>query len=393
MTILKTIALDGFRNLSGFSVGAHPRLNIFIGRNGQGKTNLLEAIHLAGSLRPLRKIERNQDLIAFGNEGSSIRSVFDHCGPLPVDIQIHSRGRQARIAGKRVRDILELSRDISVVAFTPEDLSMVRGSPGTRRRALDGFAFSVEPGFAPIARKYDRLLERRNKLLKEKWVDPQVLDAYTEPLIESGAHLTLARERMTQMWREPYREAIAGITDQHLKADLGYFSTIANLDVITENAATSSLEEMAERFRERLKETREKERVRRVTMVGPHLDDLIFYSGEQRARHFASQGEARAMVLALRLSHVRIVAKARGTPPLLLLDDVAGELDPQRAEALFALIDEVNAQTFVTATHLDALPAPGDCLIYQLAAGQLTLLGQETVPSQINEDEQVYESH
>jgi DNA replication and repair protein RecF len=371
MACMSKLSLDGFRNLQPTLLEPHGRLNIFLGGNGQGKTNLLEAIHIAGALRPLRKIEKNLDLIQFHSEQATIRAIFDLEGPLPVDIRIESGGRQARIAGKRTRDITEISRRISVVSFTPEDLAMVRGSPDGRRRVLDGFAYSLQPGFARVAKSYSQLLERRNRLLKERWIDPELLEAYTLPLIDAGAELTFARLQMVEKWRQPFQDAVASIGDGQLEADLGYMSSIQNQDLLSANSGDRTLSSLKDSFEKRLQEHSDKEKHRRVTLVGPHLDDMAFYVRERRARHFASQGEARAIVLALRLSQVRMVTASRDSPPLLLLDDVAGELDPKRAECLFSLIDEVGAQTFVTTTHLEALPSPGECSMYAIQAGKL----------------------
>lgn len=369
MVLLSKISVDGFRNLERVTLEPHPRLNIFVGENGQGKTNFLEAIHMAGALRPMRKIARNRDLIHFQRDEASIQTIFQLDGPLPVDIKIEPTGRQARIAGKRVREVMDINRHLAVVSFIPEDLAMVRGSPQGRRRNLDAFAFSLDAAFARVAKTYDGLLERRNRLLKENWIDPQVLDAYASPLIEAGAELTMARFHLLERWCAPFQKAVKMISGGQMDAELGYMSAIEENDDLLTRGSTPRIEELRDSFARRLKESAERELVRRNTLVGPHLDDMIFYTGSHRARHFASQGEARALVLALRLSQVRIIAADRGVAPLVLLDDVAGELDPKRSECLFSLIDEVSAQTFVTVTHLEALPPHGPCSAYKMVNG------------------------
>ena len=130
-------------------------------------------------------------------------------------------------------------------------------------------------------------------------------------------------------------------------------------------------EELASMFTERLASQADGERHRRTTLTGPHLDDMVISFGERRARHLASQGEARAIVLALKLAAVRIYAEVRQTAPLLLLDDVAGELDPRRAAYLFDAVDEVGAQTFVTVTHLGALPKAGSGRAFHIRSGRI----------------------
>jgi len=368
---LLNLSADGFRNLVDVAFEAHPRLNVFVGDNGEGKTNLLEAVHLAASLRPLKPLERARDLVRFGEDRGVVRADFDLEGPLPIEVVLEPRGRKATLAGKAVRDISQVASRIGVVAFTPDELTLVRGSPDVRRRALDRFAFGLAPSFADVARTYERALDRRNRVLKQHVVDSALLDAYTEPLALAGARLMKARAEALRVWQPRFAEAISDLTAGALVPALGYHSSLAS-----EQALLGLDDEtLRVRFVERLNSQREGERHRRTTLTGPHLDDLVISLEERRARHLASQGEARAIVLALKLAAVRVYAETRATAPLLLLDDVAGELDPKRAAYLFAAVDEVGTQTFVTVTHLGALPFTGEGARYQIGAGRIVERG------------------
>jgi DNA replication and repair protein RecF len=193
-----------------------------------------------------------------------------------------------------------------------------------------------------------------------------LLDSYTEPLVEAGVELSRARADAAARWAPEFHEATNHITGGALSAHLHYQPSFLGDE-------GSQLDEMqaASHFRERLQRQADAERVRKTTLSGPHLDDLTLEVHERKARRLASQGEARALVLALKIASVRLYRDVRGTAPLLLLDDVAGELDPTKARCLFETAAGLGAQTFVTATHTGVLPALKEAKIVQLQAGQV----------------------
>ncbi len=372
---LQRLTADGLRNLSEIAIDAHPRLTIFVGDNGVGKTNLLEAVHLVAALRPLKPLERSRDLLGFGRDRAVVLGEFDLDGPLPIEVVVEPKGRKATLAGKSVRDIGQVAARIGVVSFTPEDLVVIRQGPDHRRRALDRFAYGLEPAFAAAARRYDQALSRRNRVLKE--AGPHVVEAYTPPLVDAAVSLYRARLAAVAQWAPPFAEAAAQISDGKLEAKMRYVSA-----VLDDAAALCGQDvgpelpddALARALTDRLAKVAEGERTRRTTLAGPHLDDVAMTlrreDQHRRARHLASQGEARALVLAMKIAQVRVYTQARQTAPLLLLDDVAGELDPHRAECLFGVADEVGAQTFVTVTHIGALPAFGEACVYAIDGGR-----------------------
>lgn len=364
---LARLYADGFRNLTEVRLEPHRRLNAFLGPNGEGKTNLLEAIHLAAALRPLRPLERAKDLVGFDRQRGAVRADFDLDGPLDVEVVVEPAGRRASLAGKAVRDVAEVASRIGVVAFTPEDLSIVRGAPEKRRRAIDRFAFGLSPGFAALARRYEQTLERRNRVLKAPRVDEALLASYTEPLVEAGVELARARARAAERWAPSFREAARAITDAKVETTLEYACTFTDGAELLD----ASDEVLRERLYASLARKADGERQRRTTLSGPHLDELVLTLGDRRARHLASQGEARAIVLALKIAAVRLYSEARGTGPLLLLDDVAGELDPHKAACLFRTVDEVASQAFVTATHTDLIPDVGAGRCFEVRSGRV----------------------
>src|SRR3954452_4543534 len=174
---LEHFYVDGVRNLVDIELVPHRRLTVFVGDNGQGKTNLLEAIHLCAALRPLRPVERAGDLVGFGRERGTAKARFEIDGPLPIEVVVEAKGRRASVAGKSVRDVGEVGARIGVVSFLPDDAAMIRGGPELRRRGLDRFAFSLAPSFAAIAKRFEDALERRNRVLKAPVVDEELLES------------------------------------------------------------------------------------------------------------------------------------------------------------------------------------------------------------------------
>jgi DNA replication and repair protein RecF len=363
---LLSLYAHGFRNLDEVRLEAHPRLNVFVGPNGVGKTNLLEAVHLAAALRLLRPSERASELVRFDLERGAVKAQFDLDGPLPIEVTLEKRGRKATLAGKQVRDVGEVAARIGVVSFTPEDLAIVRQGPDHRRRALDRFAFHLAPSFAQVAKRYAAALSQRNKLLKTWPVDPDLLASYTAPLVEAGAELVAARLAAIERWRPSFVQSAARITGGEVEAGMRYRSSL-----LEDDEAPPSTEELASRLADKLQRQAQTEMDRKTTLCGPHLDDVIISMDARRARHLASQGEARALVLALKMAEVLTLTEARQSAPLLLLDDVAGELDPARAAFLFATVDAVEAQTVVTCTHEGLLPSGRQARVLTIDEGRV----------------------
>ena len=375
---LTRIHVDGVRNLVLVDVEPHRRLSVFVGDNGQGKTNLLEAVHLAAALRPLRALERAADLVGFGRERGVVRAMFDLDGPLPIEVVVEPKGRRATVAGKNVRDVGEVASRIGVVSFLPEDAAMIRGGPDLRRRGLDRFAYSLLPSFAAIARRFEEALERRNRVLKAPVIDEDLLESYDAPFADAAAALTKARALAAAKWAPAFRAEARSIGGDALAAQMSYAPAIVGASIDMGDAFAIDEVSIASRLLEMLAASRTQELKRRTTATGPQQDDLLFVKADRKARFLASQGEARALVLAMKLAAVRLVTEARGTGPLLLLDDVAGELDPDKAARLFKAVDETGAQVFVTTTHEGALPAftradagAGAGAVFHVAAGRV----------------------
>jgi DNA replication and repair protein RecF len=363
---LQEVFVDGFRNLREVRLVPHPRLTVLVGDNGQGKTNLLEAIHIVAALRPLRPVERAAELVTFGREHGVVRGRFDLDGPLDVEVRVETRGRRATVGGKAVRDVATLADRLGVVSFVPDDAAMIRGGPADRRRGLDRFAYALFPSFAAASRRFDEALDQRNRLWKEPVVDDDAVDAFTPPFVAAAVELARLRAEACARWAPVFAAEAHALGGDALAATLSYESGFCEDDVRTLSSAT-----LEARLQERLDRHRDVEKKKKSTLCGPQHDDIRVDKAGRGARFLASQGEARALVLALKLAAVRLLTEARGQGPLLLLDDVAGELDRHRATRLLASIDEHGAQVFVTTTGTDTLPPLGDCAVVTIDDGRV----------------------
>lgn len=361
---LKRLFVTHLRNLVDVQFEPDPELTVLLGDNGQGKTNLLEAVHLSASLSPLKSGGRNGDLIARakGNapraKVATLKAVYDVGGPLDVAVEVSHKGKKAKLSDKVLKNPTRLARELAVVAFVPDDLMLVKGSPEARRRLLDRVAFQLDPTHLTQYRAFERALKQRNKLLKSPHVDGATLAAFDGPYIEAAAALWAARMRAMHQ----YGPAVASTLASILGADgpalvLGLGATVLQP---AERRCSTILDagDLAQRLQDKVAQGHAEELRRRTSLYGPHRDDVLIRLGDMPAKTGASQGQIRSIALAFRLAQLELLTAVRGTAPLLLLDDVVGELDPVRAQQLFAAVRRLRAQTFVSTTHVGTLP-PG----------------------------------
>jgi DNA replication and repair protein RecF len=352
--LVRSLQVTGHRNLAPLVLEPTPRFNVISGDNGQGKTNLLEAIYLVGTLRSFRT-NTSSELVAWGKDESQVAARVAR-GGLERHYEISFRhGRRTllldRKAPGRLRDYFG---DFNVVLFAPEDLSVPRGSPGERRRFLDRAVFTYNAAFLEDAQRYARILKSRNAVLRDPAPRVELLDVYDEQLATVGERVLGARREYLAALAPGFAEAFEAITRTGLGAALKY-----------EGAQAGSLSTG-------IAQSRARDLARRATSVGPHVDDLAFLLGGHEARAYASQGQLRALVLAWKTAEMRLLARIHGDAPVLLLDDVSSELDPDRNRFLFDFLHEIECQCFVTTTHPSHVLVTENRQDYQVVAGVLT---------------------
>lgn len=353
---IESLRLAQVRNLVPTVLEPSARFNVFSGDNGQGKTNLLEAVFVVATVRSFRTSQLT-DLIAFGADRASIAArVSGHGMTRIYDLELAPGGKKVRLDGKAVRPLSKYFGDFNVVLFAPEDLQIPRGTPSDRRRFLDRAVFNRRVDYLPAIQRYELALKNRNAVLRRAGEGAvggkqlaDLLDVYDEQLAELGAAVMAARVEYLGELRPLLRAAFAEITRTGLTADVDYAwgDQLARTAGVPDPAAQ----------REALRSARGKDLGRQMTTVGPHRDDLRFFLEAHDAGGFASQGQLRAIVLAWKTAELELLGRLRQDPPILLLDDVSSELDAQRNRFLFEHLAPRAGQCFITTTH------PGHVLI------------------------------
>ncbi len=335
---VKSLDLKNFRNYNELSLQLDPGTNIFYGANAQGKTNILEAVYLAGTTKS-HKGTKDKDLIQMGAEESHIRMMLDRNGN-DYRIDVHLRRNKSKgiavngIPVKRAGDLLEL---MSIVFFSPEDLNIIKNGPSERRRFLDYILCGIDRIYLQNLTNYNKCLNQRGRLLKQIGFGEGSLgelEVWDEQLISYGLHIIGKRAEFIEEL-----QTYAGAIHHQLTGET------ESLELLYEpNADAAS-------FRQRLADHRSVDLKTRTNTVGPHRDDVAICANGMDLRTYGSQGQQRTAALSLKLAEIEVYEKKVGTRPLLLLDDVLSELDSSRQNFLLQSIRKT--QTLITCTGLD----------------------------------------
>jgi len=365
--LLKRLLLRDYRNLAAEELGFGPRFNVLEGHNGAGKTNILEALYLIGTLRSFRTSQR-ATLIRHEQPAARVELVADDediGAPtrLSVHLERHGTGavRRAELGGKVVGSATEFYGLLQAVLFTPEDLNVLRGAPLERRQLMDRVVFARDRAHIADIRAYEKLVRSRNRILRKGAGSGELLDVYETGLASIGARLWGRRIRFLEQLAEPFRERFERIHGGTSSARLRYLSGLGDVPA----------EAREETLRTELRHRRREDELRGVTTVGPHRDDLVVELDGAPAGQFASQGQSRALLLAFKLAELQVAREARGRPPLLLLDDVSSELDEVRSSQLFEALAQEVGQCVLTTTSLRfvALPDSVDRSVFVIDKG------------------------
>lgn len=329
------LSIDGFRNLSNVQFEPDPGINLFVGANGQGKTSLLEAIDYVSTLRSFRGASRTQLVGHHASRAETRLRVDGHTVPHEFRVVLNRKGREVTLDGKRPERAIVYYGTAPCVVFHPQDLDLVRGAPELRRRLLDRILVRVVDGYGETLRSYARALKARNAVLRNDNPDPRALAAYDPVLARLGSAIVRARQDLTRELLPLARQAAAEIALGEHEISLAYHTRVPA---------------DASEYLSALQRTRPTDLARKATTLGPHADDVAILWGQHLARLVTSQGQTRALALALRLAEVHVLHARSGTLPWLLLDDVSSELDRERTERLFARVIQLGAQVWITTT-------------------------------------------
>ncbi len=363
---LLSLQYTNFRNLGDVALTPSPRATVAVGENGQGKTNLLEGLYFLATLKPLRA-SKLAELIRFGHEHARVSGRFLIQGAeREIAVEVSPRSRVALVDGKKTSSLESYFGGVSVVAFTPDDLAVVKGSPEGRRLFLDRTVFNRFPSYLGESREYARALKSRNRLLKDNAPAAHLL-AWDETLARAGARLWVRRRALMKELAPAATEAFARIGRTEGAATFTYRSTELAPEVF-EAADEDTLQVfLATSLKQRLPRDVE----RGFTSTGPHVDDIDIQLQAVAARQFASQGQSRALVLAWKIAEIENLKRLNGFLPLMLLDDVSSELDPERNAFLMGYLADSGAQTLLTTTDAALVQgaAASDTVWYDVRAG------------------------
>lgn len=379
---LHRLYLEHFRNYTAQVTAFATAKTILVGANGQGKSNLLEAVAFLASLKSPRA-SRDRELVQFDQPQAQIAAQVERFGgihELKIDLRLQGR-RSVRVDGDHLRRQHDFLGHLNAVTFTSLDLDIVRGSPSHRRDWLDGMLVQLEPRAADLLQQYGHILRQRNALLKQDSLDQPQLLAWNEQLMSLGCRIIRRRQRLIERLQPlaaQWHQQISGATEQlqlHYEPNISESitamgdGTAASKPEPIPLTATSVLEEQ---FRLAIANHQALERARGSSLVGPHRDEVQLTLNDHPARAYGSQGQQRTLVLALKLAELELQEAVLGEPPLLLLDDVLAELDLVRQEHLLLAIGN-RVQTLITTTHLGGFGSPwlDTAQVLQVHQGQL----------------------
>ena len=364
---VRHLGLQDFRSWANIELELTPGRTVFVGSNGFGKTNLVEALWYSSTLGSHR-VATDAPLVRIGAQRAVVSTIVVNEGrECAVDLEIAAgRANKARLNRSPVRSPREVLGVLRAVLFAPEDLALVRGDPSERRRYLDDLAAVRRPRVAGIRADYDKVLRQRTALLKSASGARfrgdrgalDTLDVWDGHLATHGAELMAARMSLVNELAPEVQKSYQLLAPASRPASISYH---ASIDIEPDRPDADMLREA---LLEKMAARRDAELERGVCLVGPHRDDLELRLGDQPAKGFASHGESWSMALALRLGSYELL-RADGSDPVLLLDDVFAELDVARREALAAAAESAE-QVLVTAAVLDDIPRDWDATLIRI---------------------------
>ena len=363
------LSLTDFRNYTQVDVPFLPGPNLIVGRNGQGKTNLVEALGFLSTLGSHR-VSTTSAMIRAGQDAAIIRARLEYNGrELLTEVQINRSGLNRAQVNRSVIKTRELPRYFSSVLFAPEDLSLVRGDPSGRRRFLDQLLILRTPRLSGVLADYDRVLKQRNTLLKSarsagvRGSQLGTLDIWDERLVALGSEIIDERAELVRLLGEPLRAAYRSVAGEDHGATLVGSLSILGADEDGDSVSggvstgsTSGVGSTSGMFRAALAGLRRKEIERGMTLAGPHRDDLVFMLNSLPAKGYASHGESWSFALALKLASAELLRRdSVSGDPVLILDDVFAELDQSRRRRLAEAVAGFE-QVIITAAVLEDVP-------------------------------------
>ncbi|BCB01871.1 DNA replication/repair protein RecF [Bacillus sp. KH172YL63] len=348
---IEQLELRNYRNYESIDVTFENKVNVILGENAQGKTNIMESIYVLAMAKSHRT-SNDKDLIRWDEEYAKIKGrIQKYNGSLPLELILSKKGKKAKSNHLEQSKLSQYVGNMNVVMFAPEDLHLVKGSPQVRRRFIDMEIGQVSPVYLHDISLYQKILQQRNHYLKQlqtrKQKDQTMLDVLTEQFIEMAVKITKKRFEFVQLlesWAKPIH---SGISRNLETLEILYKPSLGVSD-------SQEWSKMVDIYEQKFNDIREREIDRGVTLVGPHRDDLQFIVNGRDVQTFGSQGQQRTTALSVKLAEIELIHSEIKEYPILLLDDVLSELDDYRQSHLLNTI-QGKVQTFVTTTNVDGI--------------------------------------
>ena len=347
---LLSLFLHQFRNYSHFEVNLHPHFNVIIGKNAQGKTNWVEAIHYLGTLQTFRSAEKT-DLIMQGKTEATLGARLKR-GEVIHDVRVllTEHTRQIKLDGKKP----DLFRDyyglIPVLLFEPRDVYLMRETPAVRRRAIHRALFLDRPDSLHLIQDYEKVVAQKGKLLKNDHFSQDEMEVWDEKLLILGSELIVRRLNWINQVNSILSDEYNQVAKQSQTLCINYKPK--NIPEIENQMEVKAIYEV---LKTALIRSKPEEQQRRECVIGPHRDDWEMQIEGRHLSHQGSQGENRSAIIALKSAQVKLFHKEHFEPPLFILDDVASELDSDRVLALFDYLSQIKAQVFLTTTERETI--------------------------------------
>ena len=344
MMKVKNLSLKNFRNYHSLDLAFNKNINLIIGNNAQGKTSLVEALY-AMSTTKSHRTSKDVQMIQFEQDFFRIQAEIQTDETFKVALSISREGKKATLNDVAKKKLTDYIGTLKVVFFAPEDLELIKGAPNVRRRFLNMEIGQIDRLYLHHLNQYSKIIKQRNELLKKFTESDEsnlMLEVLTKQLLPHVAYIVNKRVWFLKELVVHAKQMHAKITDQLEDISFGYLNTM-KLEVVSDAAILDKYEG-----------TYETDKRLRTTTLGPHRDDFMIFINDVNAHHFASQGQQRTSVLAIKLAQTQVIKEVAGVYPILLLDDVLSELDDSRQTKLLDVVGD-KIQTFITTTSVDGI--------------------------------------
>lgn len=332
---LAHLRLRDFRNYPRLDVDFAPGFHLLLGDNAQGKTNILEAVYLMATLRSFRGVGSSQ-MVRHGQKGYFVGGKVVGQGEHEIKMYWSAAERSLSLDARPVRKLTDYLGVLRTVVFCTEDLQLIKGTARSRRRFIDLLLSQTHPTYLPLLQRYAQALRSRNALLKRPVVDEAALESFTRELVSVGEEIIRYRRALVPKFSPLARLAYRRISHEAEELRMEYQPSVK------------------QDFAVELAQSRRREQSYRATLVGPHRDEVQLLINDRSAAQFGSEGQKRTVVVALKMAQAEYLTGIHGSPPILLIDDIMGELDVKRRSGLLPLLErshQARGQVFMTATE------------------------------------------